>query len=75
MEVSWTAFAPSGSASQISDSPERSVAKATRRLSGENWGFESALVEEIETTGGEEAGTPGAEVSTRQIFVSLKLRT
>ena len=75
MEVSWTALDPSGSASQISHSPERSDAKATRRPSGESWGMPSRLVEEIETTGGEEAGAPGAEVSTRQILKSWKLRT
>ena len=60
MEVSWTALDPSGSASQISPSPERSDENATRRPSGESWGMSSSLVEEIETTGGDEAGRAGS---------------
>src|SRR5262245_58122828 len=73
-EVSWTAFDPSGSASHISESPERVDWKATRRPSGENWAILSIRVEEIAATGGDEAGAPGAEVSIRQMFQSLKLR-
>jgi hypothetical protein len=36
---------------------------------------ESDLVEEIATTGGAEAGTPGADTPMRQIFESWTLRT
>jgi hypothetical protein len=70
MEVSWTAFAPSASASQISISPERFDAKATRRPSGENVGFVSLRVDAIKVTGAETDGAPGPEVSTRQRFSS-----
>ena len=35
----------------------------------------TSLVEEIEATGGEDVGAPGAEVWTRQILLSTKLRT
>src|SRR5262245_37562510 len=75
MEVSCTALDPSRSASQISACPVRFELNATRRPSGENWGLPSARVEEMATAGGDDAGAPGAEVSTRQIFVSWKLRT
>src|SRR6478609_6389060 len=74
MEVSWMALDPSGSATHISDSPERVDWKTTRRPSGENWGILSTRVEEIATIGGDEAGAPAAEVSIRQMFQSLKLR-
>ena len=36
MDVSWMAFDPSGSETQISRSPERAEAKTTLRPSGEN---------------------------------------
>ena len=75
MEVSWTALDPSGSVSQISQFPDRLDENATRRPSGERWGMLSSLVEEMETTGGDEAGAPGPEVSTRQILKSVELRT
>src|SRR5215472_16186721 len=75
MDVSWTALDPSGSASQTSVSPERLDPKATRRPSGENSALQSTRVEEMATTGGDEAGAPGAVVSTRQIFESSKYRT
>ena len=42
---------------------------------GENLGSLSALVEEMETTGGATAGPPGVATSTRQIFQSAKLLT
>jgi hypothetical protein len=71
MKVSWEALDPSGSASQISHFPERSDVKATLRPSGENWDIPSLLVEEIETTDGDEAGAPGAEVSMRQTLPSV----
>jgi hypothetical protein len=75
MDVSWTALDPSGSVSQISQFPDRLDVSATRRPSGERWGMLSSLVEEMETTGRDEAGAPGAEVSTRQILKSVELRT
>ena len=74
MDVSWTAFEPSGSASQISIGPERLELNATRRPSGENWGFASIRVEVMAATGGEDDGAPGAEVLTRQIFAPWMLR-
>src|SRR3954454_22182744 len=75
IEVIWLALDPSGSATQISDSPERFDTKVTRRPSGENAGIHSTLVEVSATAGGEEAFPPGAGVPTRQIFQSAKLRT
>ena len=74
-DVSGTALDPSGSGSQISKFPDRLDVMATRRPSGERWGMLSSLVEEIETTGADEAGAPDAEVSTRQILKSVELRT
>src|SRR5271157_2137712 len=75
IDVSWTAFEPSGSASQISVGPERSESKATRRPSGENWGDMSGLVEAMAALGGEDAGAPGAEVEMRQMLMMSVLRT
>ena len=49
--------------------------KATRRPSGENLQWMSALVEAMATVGEDEAGAPAAEASTRQMFSSVKLRT
>lgn len=46
-----------------------SLVNATRRPSGEKWGMLSFRVEEIATTGDEVVASPGADVSTRQMFV------
>ena len=75
IEVSWTAFEPSESASQILVGPERFEEKAIRRPSGDNWGSESVRVEAMVTMGGDNAGAPGAEVSTRQKFLTSIVRT
>src|SRR5687767_631949 len=58
--VSWLAEPPSGSATQICTSPERSDRKATLRPSGERLARKSALVEAIADAAGERAGAPGA---------------
>jgi len=71
--VSWVAFAPLASATQISNSPDRFELNTTRLPSGEKLGMLSVRVEEIAAAGGETAGLPGADVSTRQMFVSVKL--
>src|SRR3712207_1510543 len=70
-DVSWTALEPSGSETQISQAPERVDVNATRRPSGENMQWISALVDEIAIVG----GASGATASIRQMFSSLKLRT
>ena len=75
IDVTCTAFDPSGADTQISDSPERFDRNATRCPSGERLGIPSNRVEPIAGTGGEEAGAPAAAVSTRQILPSAKLRT
>src|SRR5262245_1812543 len=75
MDVSCVAFDPSGSATQISGSPERSDPNVTRRPSGDNWASSSSLVEEIAMTGGAVGPMPTAGVSIRQMFLSVKLRT
>jgi hypothetical protein len=74
-EVSWTAWDPSGSASQISDSPVRFDKNARRCPLGETLAMESLCVDATATTGGPKAGAPGAEGSTRQMFVWTTLRT
>src|SRR5437016_9699625 len=75
MEVNCTAFAPSGSASQISHLPERVDWNATLRPSGENCGFHSHWLEEMAEAGGEDAAAPGAVTAIRQIFTLIKWRT
>ena len=74
-DVTWTALDPSGSATQISDSPDRLDTNATRRPSGERLGRVSVLVETMAPAAGEEAGRPAVANSIRHTFASEKLRT
>ena len=60
---------------QISHAPERVVVKATRRPSGESCGWMSVFVDAMATAAGDEAAAPTPEVSMRQMFSSVKLRT
>ena len=75
IEVNWSAFDPSESATQNSSSPERFDRNTTRRPSAVRLGVRSLRVDAIATAGGESAGAPGRAVSMRHTFESAKLRT
>ena len=62
MEVSCTALHRQDRRARFRFTPERFDPKTTRRPSGENCAPSSSRVEEMETTGREGRGTPGAGV-------------